>query len=118
MRLSSPWPNVHRRPSPGPRDHVERRPYQRLVNTKTIGRPVLERVGRRVRHRRGPLSPRLRTPQAARRARALMKRLRLQMGVAAEHFPILVTRDKGNLFDGETRLEETARTFMPEIVKV
>ena len=47
-----------------------------------------------------------------------MKRLRLQMGVAAEHFPVLVTRDKGNLLDGETRLEQSARAFMSEIVKV
>jgi hypothetical protein len=43
---------------------------------------------------------------------------RLQVSVAAQHFPILVPGDKCDLFNGKPSLEKTARSFVSEIVEM
>ena len=43
---------------------------------------------------------------------------RSQIGVALEHFPILVARDKRYLFDGQPSLEQSASRFMSQIMKM
>jgi hypothetical protein len=40
------------------------------------------------------------------------------MGIAAEHFPLLVAGDERDLLDRKARFEEEAGAFMPEVVKV
>jgi hypothetical protein len=40
------------------------------------------------------------------------------MGIAAKHLPVFVAGDKRDLFDRETRFEEAACAFVPEVVKV
>jgi len=44
-----------------------------------------------------------------------VKRFWFEVGVAAKHLPILVPRDKGDLFDGESCFEETAGAFVTQI---
>ena len=47
-----------------------------------------------------------------------MKCFRLQVSVAAQHFPILVPGDKCDLFNGKPSFEKAARTFATQIVKM
>jgi hypothetical protein len=44
--------------------------------------------------------------------------LGLQMRIAAQHPPILMTRHKRDLLDSKSRLEQAARALMPQIMKV
>src|SRR5271156_3063551 len=44
--------------------------------------------------------------------------LGLQMRIAAQHLPILMTRHKRDLLDSKSRLEQAARALMLQIVKV
>jgi hypothetical protein len=47
-----------------------------------------------------------------------VKGLWFEMSIAVEHLPILVSCNKGNVFDCKTRLKETAGPLMSKIVKV
>ena len=47
-----------------------------------------------------------------------MQRLRLKVRVAPQHLPVLVAGDQRHLFDGEARLEQTARAFVAQVVEV
>lgn len=40
------------------------------------------------------------------------------MGIALQHFPVLMTCDERNLFDLEIRFEEAACAFMAQVMKV
>jgi hypothetical protein len=42
----------------------------------------------------------------------------LQVRVAAQHFPILVSSDKRDLFNRKPSLKQAARAFVTQIVKV
>ena len=48
----------------------------------------------------------------------MVKRLWLEMSVAAKHLPVLVPGDEGDLFDCESCFEEAAGPFMSEVVKL
>ncbi len=47
-----------------------------------------------------------------------MQRFRPDMGVAAQHFPILVARYERDLFYGETRLKHAACALVTQIVEM
>ena len=47
-----------------------------------------------------------------------MQRLRLQMCVPAEHLPVFVARNEGDLLDGKAGFEEAACPLVPEVMKV
>ena len=47
-----------------------------------------------------------------------METLWADVGVAAQHFPVLVPGDKGNLFNGETCLEQSTGRFVAQIMKM
>ena len=47
-----------------------------------------------------------------------MQGFRPDMRVAAQHLPVLVAGDEGNLFDGEARLKEAAFTFVAQVMKM
>lgn len=49
--------------------------------------------------------------------RKRMETLRAEVGVAAQHFPVLVPGDKGNLFNGETCPEQSTGRFVVQIMK-
>ena len=48
----------------------------------------------------------------------LMQRLGLQTRVPAEHLPVFVAGDEGDLLDGKNGFEESACALVPEIMKV
>lgn len=49
--------------------------------------------------------------------RKRMETLSADVGLAAQHFPVLVPEDKGNLFNGETCLEQSTGRFVVQIMK-
>ena len=47
-----------------------------------------------------------------------MQRFRLQVGVAAQHLPVLVAGDERDLLDAESGFKQAARALMAQVVEV